>query len=101
MSEEALQEARTRRAEAWARFNGRKQALREGLAEQPIPTRIKNAAMDHVIDAVDEAKAVAKDNLPVIGGTLALLAAWFFRRPLITLIKHRFAPAAEADEDAA
>jgi len=99
MSEEALNEARARRDEAWARVRGEVTALRTGLAERPIPTRIKEAAMDRVIDTVDEAKAVAKDNLPVIGGTLALLAAWFFRRPLIALIKNRFPPAAEVDED--
>ena len=99
MSEEALNEARARRDEAWARVRGEVTSLKTGLAERPIPTRIKEAAMDRVIDTVDEAKAIAKDNLPVIGGTLALLAAWFFRRPLMALIKNRFAPAAEADED--
>lgn len=98
MSEDMLHEARSKRDAAWARFNGRKDALRSGLAEKSIPARIKDAAMDRVIDTVDEAKAVAKDNIPVIGGTLALLAAWFFRRPLINLIKNRFAPS-EADED--
>lgn len=98
MSDESFQEARARRDAAWARFNGHKTALQTGLAEKSIPTRIKEAAMDRVIDTVDEAKAVAKDNIPVIGGTLALLAAWFFRHPLINLIKTRFAPT-EADED--
>ncbi len=101
MSDETLREARARRDAAWARVNGQVTALRTGLAERPIQKRIKDAAMDRVIDTVDEAKAIAKDNLPVIGGTLALLAAWFFRRPLIALIKNRFAPAAEADEDEA
>ncbi|GEN98770.1 hypothetical protein NSE01_06030 [Novosphingobium sediminis] len=98
MSDETLHEARARRNAAWARFNGQKDALRTGLAEKSIPARIKDAAMDRVIDTVDEAKAVAKDNIPVIGGTLALLAAWFFRRPLINLIKNRFG-SDEADED--
>ena len=101
MSEEALNEARARRDAAWARVRGEVTSLKTGLAERPIPTRIKEAAMDRVIDTVDEAKAVAKDNLPVIGGTLALLAAWFFRRPLMALIKNRFAGAAEAEEDEA
>ncbi len=101
MSDETLQEARKRRDEAWTRINSQVTALRTGLAERPIPTRIKEAAMDRVLDTVDEAKAVARDNIPVIGGTLALLAAWFFRRPLTRLIKHRFAFAAEADEDEA
>ena len=99
MSEETLSEARTRRDAAWARMNGQVDALRTGLAERSIPTRIKDAAMDHVIDTVDEAKAIAKDNIPVIGGTLALLASWFFRRPLLRLFKNRFASAEEADED--
>lgn len=103
MSAEDLHEARTRRAAAWARFNGQKDALRTGLAERPIPTRIKDAAMDRVIDTVDEAKAVAKDNVPVIVGTAALLAAWLFRRPLMQLIKSRFASweANAEDEDEA
>lgn len=101
MSGDALNEARTRRDAAWKRVNEQVSTLRTGLAERPIPTRIKEAAMDRVIDTVDEAKAIAKDNVPIIGGTLALLVAWFFRRPLITLIKNRFTPAAEADEDEA
>lgn len=92
MSDDMLQEARASRDAAWARFNGRRDALQASLAEKSIPTRIKEAAMDRVIDTVDEAKAVAKDNIPVIGGTLALLAAWFFRRPLTNWIKNRFAP---------
>lgn len=99
MSEQPLNEARVRRDAAWSRFNGRKDALRTGLAERPIPRRIKDAAIDRVIDTVDEAKAIAKGNAPVIGGTLALLAAWFFRRPLINLIRNRFAGAPDPDED--
>lgn len=99
MSAEDLHEARARRDAAWARFNGQKDALRSGLAERSIPTRIKHAAMDRVIDTVDEAKAVAKDNVPVIAGTAALLAAWFFRRPLIRLIKSRFAGSGDQAED--
>lgn len=99
MSEDTLHEARARRDAAWARFTGQKDALRTGLAERPIPTRIKHAAMDRVIDTVDEAKAVAKDNVPVIAGTAALLAAWLFRRPLIRLIKRRFAASEDESED--
>lgn len=101
MSDDMLREARSRRDAAWTHVRGQITALRSGLAERPIPTRIKDAAMDRVIDTVDDAKAIAKTNIPVIGGTLALLAAWFFRRPLITFIKSRFTRTAEADEDEA
>jgi hypothetical protein len=99
MSGDSLEEARAKRDAAWASVNGRIAALRTGLAERSIPTRIKDAAMDRVIDTVDEAKAVAKDNIPVIGATLAVLAGWFFRRTLISLIKSRFARPATVDED--
>ena len=99
MSGDKLAEARARRDAAWASLNGRITALRTGLAERPIQKRIKDAAMDRVIDMVDEAKAVAKDNIPVIGATLALLAGWFFRRPLMALIKSRFTGSDDADED--
>lgn len=99
MSDDLLHEARARRDAAWARFNGQKDALRTGLAERSIPTRIKHAAMDRVIDTVDEAKAVAKDNVPVIAGTAALLVAWLFRAPLIRLIKSRFAACDDEAED--
>lgn len=99
MSNDKLEETRAKRDAAWASVNGRIAALRTGLAERSIPTRIKHAAMDRVIDTVDEAKAVAKDNIPVIGGVLALLTGWFFRRPLISMIKSRFGSPADADED--
>ena len=99
MSNDALNEARALRDAAWARFNGRKDAVRSGLAEKSIPSRIRDAAMDRVIDTVDEAKAVAKDNIPVIAGTAVLLGAWLFRHPLLSMIKHRFAATDEADED--
>ena len=99
MSGDRLEETRARRDAAWASLNDRISALRTGLAERSIPTRIKDAAMDRVIDTVDEAKAVAKDNIPVIGATIALLAGWFFRRPLISMIKSRFGSPADADED--
>ncbi len=98
MSDEPLKEARTRRDAAWARVNGQITALRGGLAERPIPTRIKDAAKDRALDALDEAVAVARGNVPVIAGTAALLAGWFFRRPLIRLIKSRFDPAEAVDE---
>lgn len=99
MSEDMLSEARALRDAARARFNGRKDALRSGLAERPIATRIKHAAMDHVIDTVDAAKAVAKANVPVIAGTAALLAVWFLRRPLIRLLEGRVAAGDKEAED--
>lgn len=88
MSDQAdLAEAMERRTEAWARVNGDISALRAGLAERPIAQRLKDHAADRVIDTVDQAKAVARDNPLVIGGVVAALAGWFLRGPIIRTVK--------------
>lgn len=88
MSNEAdLAEAMERRTEAWARVNGDISALRAGLAERPIARRLKDHAADRVIDTVDQAKAVARDNPLVIGGVVAALAGWFLRGPIIRTVQ--------------
>ena len=73
--------------EAWARVNGDIAALRAGLAERPITKRLKDHAADRVIDTVDNAKAVARDNALVIGGVAAALAGWFLRGPIIRAVQ--------------
>lgn len=88
MSDKAdLAEAMERRTEAWARMNGDISALRAGLAERPIAQRLKDHAADRVIDTVDQAKAVARDNPLVIGGVVAALAGWFLRGPIIRTVQ--------------
>ena len=82
-----LAEAMERRTEAWARVNGDISALRAGLAERPIAQRLKDHAADRVIDTVDQAKAVARDNPLVIGGVVAALAGWFLRGPIIRTVQ--------------
>jgi hypothetical protein len=99
MSEDTLAETRSRRDAAWARIRGNVTALRTGFAEKPISTRMRERAVDKALDTVDEVKAMARGNIPVIAGTGALLAAWLLRRPLFRLFKNRFAPSREADED--
>ena len=91
MSDEAdLAEALARRTQAWDRVNRNVAALREGLAERPIAKRLKDYTADRVIDAVDSAKAVAQDNLLVIGGVVAALAAWFLRGTIIRTVQDWF-----------
>jgi hypothetical protein len=88
MSKEAdLADALERRTEARARVNGDIAALRAGLAERPIAKRLKDHAADRVIDTVDDAKAVARDNPLVIGGVVAALAGWFLRGPIIRTVQ--------------
>ena len=91
MSNEAdLVDALRRRTEAWARVNGDIAALHAGLAERTIGERHKDHAADRLIDTVDNAKAIARDNPLVIGGVVAALASWFLRRPIIRTVQGWF-----------
>lgn len=80
--EAAFAEARQRRTEAWARVNEDVSALRAGLSERPIATRLKDHAADRALNAVDTAKAIALANPMLIAGLVAALAGWMLRRPL-------------------
>ncbi|MEI6643856.1 MAG: hypothetical protein WCL10_17660 [Novosphingobium sp.] len=104
MSGEPFELVRARRDAAWTRVRGNLAVLRGSVAERPITARVKDEAKSRALGVLGEAKAVALGNIPVIAGTAALLAGWFFRRPLMRLIKNRFAAtsdndAAQADED--
>jgi hypothetical protein len=88
MSDEVdLADALERRTEAWARVNGDISAMRSGLTERPIGQRLKDHVADRMIDTVDTAKAVARDNPLVIGGVIAALAGWFLRGPIIRTVQ--------------
>lgn len=88
MSDEAdLADALERRTEAWARVNGDISAMRSGLTKRPIGQRLKDHVADRMIDTVDTAKAVARDNPLVIGGVIAALAGWFLRGPIIRTVQ--------------
>jgi len=56
--------------------------LKDGLAERPIPQRVKAAATNKLVDTADTAREVAAENKLVIAGTLAALAAWILRGPI-------------------
>lgn len=56
--------------------------LREGLAERPVGTRIRDRAADEIAGAVDTVREVAAENKAVVAGTVLALAAWFLRGPI-------------------
>lgn len=80
---EPLLKARKSRRAAHALVREDLKLLQDGLADRPVGQRIKDAAADKLIGAVDTARDVAAENKVVIGGTLAALAAWFLRAPLL------------------
>ena len=53
------------------------------LTDRPIPQRLRERAIDKMVDAIDGAGTIVRDNAPALGTTLALLAGWSLRRPLL------------------
>lgn len=82
-----LEEARALRQAAWGLVREDIEHLRTGLAERPVGQRIKDTATDTLVDAVDTARDVASENKAVVAGTLAAVAAWTLRGPIISGIK--------------
>jgi hypothetical protein len=83
----ALRTARTLREDAWALVRADVALLRNGLEARPIAQRIKEQAIDEMVDVVDTARDVASENKAVVGLTLAALVGWLLRGPIADLIK--------------
>lgn len=81
--QEQISDDRELRGEAREVLTERFEGLKTALAEKGIPARARDAALDKAKATGREAVAVARENRGVIGGTLALLALWFLRKPLI------------------
>lgn len=91
MSEERdsapLKQAQRLRNAAWDLVHEDVAYLREGLGARSIGQRIKDAATEEFVEAVDTAREVANENKGVIAATGVALTAWFLRAPLIHGIK--------------
>lgn len=81
--EQTLREAEAERARAWQGLRDEVSSLRQDLTDRPIPQRLRERAIDKMVDAIDGAGTVVRDNAPALGTTLALLAGWSLRRPLL------------------
>jgi hypothetical protein len=49
------------------------------------PARIKERAVGEAVELVEAARDIANENKAVIGATVAALAVWFLRGPLLGL----------------
>lgn len=75
---------RDNRHAARAVFDAGVTQVKDDLAARGIGGRIADKAGDEAMAALDEAVAVAKDSKGIIAGTVAALALWTFRAPLIS-----------------
>jgi hypothetical protein len=82
-AETQLTLARQHRDTVKAQLDGHVERLRGDMEQRGIGGRIADEATDKAIKAFEDASQVASDSKGVIGGTVALLAIWLLRRPLI------------------
>ncbi len=83
----ALMQARDTRNGARALLDGQLSALRAELDAKGIRERLTDEAIDKAADVIEQTVEVAKANKAVIAGTIAALALWFLRNPLLTLAR--------------
>lgn len=82
-----LADDRTNRDAAREVFDGRLSRIRQDLDERSVGGRIADKLTGDAADAVDEAIAIADQNRVVIAGTIAAVAIWVFRNPLIAWVE--------------
>ncbi len=75
--------ARAARNAARAAFDTRLASVRQDVEARGVGGRIADKAADEALQAFELARDVADENKGVIAGTLAALALWFLREPLL------------------
>lgn len=91
---EVLEQAKIARNAAHDAFQLQLAQVREDLSARGIGGRIADRAGEALADAAE----VANENKGIIAGTLAALAVWFLRGPIISLLA-RLWEGSEDDDD--
>ncbi len=79
-----LHEARAARDSARAAFDSRLDQVKDDLAARSVGGRIADKLGEEVKAALDQALDVAKESKGIIAGTVAALALWSLRNPIIS-----------------
>ena len=77
---------RALRDTAKARLDGHYAAIKADIQERGLRGRIADEALEQAKAMFDEAVAVVEEHPAAVGGTLAALALWFLRNPIIAWI---------------
>lgn len=85
--DKALASDRAARNAARAAFDVRLATIRGDLDARGIGGRIADKLGEDARDMFDEAVEVANHNRGVIAGTIAAVAIWIFRRPIIVWLE--------------
>ena len=77
------------RNEARRAFDSRFAQVRQDLDARGVGGRITDKLGEDARDMLSEAKDIAAESKGVIAGTIAALALWFFREPIIAWLDDR------------
>ncbi len=88
--ERLVADDRAVRNAARAVFNARKLQVEAALADKPVGTRVSDEARERAKTVAGDAATIARDNVAVVAGTVLLLAAWLFRKPLADWVNMLF-----------
>lgn len=86
-TERQLSEDRLTRASARALFDQRLAQVKSDLGARGIAGRIKHGAARKGKAALAQGLDVARENKGVVAATGTVLTLWFFRNPLIALVR--------------
>lgn len=89
-AEQLVKTERANRDAARARLDADIERIRSDIEQRGIGGRIADEASAKAMAALDEASQVASESKGVIGGTIALLVLWFFRKPIISALVSLF-----------
>ena len=81
-AERRLSADRAQRRAAQQLVNAQLAQVKADLSARGIGGRIKHSVVQQADDAVATGLAVARENKPLVAGTIGLLLVWLFRNPL-------------------
>lgn len=100
-AESRLAADRANRKAARGLFDGRLAQVKADLAARSVPGRIKATATDEVVKGIEQGVTIAKDSKGIVAGTVAALALWFLREPLLAWGQRLFAGKQDAVQEQA
>lgn len=85
-AEQLVKAERANRDAARAQLDDQIARIRSDIEQRGIGGRIAEEATAKALVALDDAALLARESRGVIGAAAALLALWFFRRPIFSAI---------------
>ncbi|MCB2049598.1 MAG: hypothetical protein KDE32_15440 [Novosphingobium sp.] len=89
-AEQLVRVERANRDAARATLDTEIARIRGDIEQRGIGGRIADEASAKALAALDDASQIASESKGVIGGTIALLVLWFFRKPILSALASLF-----------